>query len=253
MRTKIAAGNWKMYKNADEARSFMQEFIPLISETNAATEIVIFPPALDLTIVAEEMNSARKVHALKFGAQNIFHEKEGAFTGEISPAALRSLGAHYALVGHSERRTLFFETDEFISKKVRAAVDCGLIPMLCVGESLKEREAGDTIDVVSRQLIAGLSKVLNDSRFVIAYEPVWAIGTGKVATPAQAEEAHAAIRKILGDILGDEKAKGTSILYGGSVKPDNAKGLTVQPNIDGFLVGGASLKARDFAEIVNKI
>ncbi len=256
-RKKIAAGNWKMFKTPDETKSFFVEFAPLFSGSQAPAsaiacpEVVFFIPAYDFAAAVDAVKAYAEKP--KIGAQNIFHEREGAFTGELSPIGVKSAGATYVLIGHSERRSLFFESDEFAAKKVRAAVECGLTPMLCVGETLKEREAGSMLDVVSRQIIAGLSQVNPDARFVIAYEPVWAIGTGKVATNEQAEEAHAAIRRVLEGIFSEAKAEATSILYGGSVKPDNAGALAQQPNIDGFLVGGASLKARDFASIVEKL
>jgi triosephosphate isomerase (TIM) len=180
---------------------------------------------------------------VEFGPQNIYFEKEGAFTGEISPMVAQKLGSRYALIGHSERRSLFGESDDLIAKKVRAAVDCRLTAMLCVGETLAERQAGRTNEVVSRQLKSGLSLISEEKdSYVIAYEPVWAIGTGQVATPEQAEETHAFIRSQL-------KSKEASVLYGGSVKPDNAAGLAAKPSIDGFLVGGASLKPKDFLAI----
>ncbi|OFZ18845.1 MAG: triose-phosphate isomerase [Bdellovibrionales bacterium RBG_16_40_8] len=255
VREKICAGNWKMYKTPDETTAYFQEFSKIkranLENANSKNvKIIFFPPAYNLLVVksfAEELS-------FSFGPQNIHFEKEGAFTGENSATAAKLLGASYALIGHSERRTLFQETDMIVAKKMQCAAECGLLPMLCVGETLPERESDRTSEVVLKQLKIGLSQVLNEISSgktlpVVAYEPVWAIGTGKVATPEQAEQVHSFIRQSLGELVGSERAQSISILYGGSVKPDNAAGLAIQPNIDGFLVGGASLKPKDFAAI----
>ncbi len=274
-RQKICAGNWKLFKNPEETRAFVREFVPgLMGASGASTaaaavpQVVIFPPAYNLSAFAEEV---AKNSAVQFGPQNIHFAKDGAFTGEISASVVNSMGATWALIGHSERRTLFAENNELIAKKVKAALDAGLTPMLCVGETLKEREAGQTNAVVLGQLQGGLELIGEQLRavspvaqsrgeqsvgqssaalqLVVAYEPVWAIGTGKVATPAQAEEAHHFIRQVLREKWGAIMAEKTQILYGGSVKPDNAQELAQQKNIDGFLVGGASLKPSDFLAI----
>lgn len=257
-RQRICAGNWKMYKTPDETRAFMQEWRGLSRHAKLACQILIFPPAYNLPILQEES------HALKieFGPQNVCSAKEGAFTGELSPFVVQQMGARYALIGHSERRTLFAETDQLIAQKVKTTLESHLIPMLCVGETRDERESGRTLSVLERQLRQGLVFVPPETlmaaragagqvgaSIVIAYEPVWAIGTGLVATPEMAEQTHAAIRNILASIYGADLAAQISILYGGSVKPENASGLARQPNIDGFLVGGASLKAADFIKI----
>lgn len=250
MRKKICAGNWKMYKNLTEVSEFFDQFQSM-QKADSDFEVVIFPSTHLLSAAiarARQMDGKVKIN---IGVQNIFTEKEGPFTGETSALSVHSIGVTYALIGHSERRTLFYEADDFISKKVRTAIDAGLIPMLCVGETLKERESGKTEEVVTRQILVGLSKLAAESDFVIAYEPVWAIGTGKVATPEMAEEVHKIIRNRIGDIFGPKKAENSSILYGGSVKPDNAESLAKMPNIDGFLVGGASLKPKDFIAICN--
>jgi triosephosphate isomerase len=253
VRQKICAGNWKMYKTPDEAREYFRLLPSFLKSTNA--RLVIFPPAYLLQeLEAAAAALARASLVLEYGPQNIHFSKEGAFTGEISPAAVRVMGADFALIGHSERRTLFFETDDTIAKKVKAAVENRLTPMLCVGETLSERDAGQTNSVCQRQLEKGLAEIdAKVTDFVIAYEPVWAIGTGRVATPDQADEAHAAIRQALVKIAGEDRAQSTPILYGGSVKPENAIGLSAKKNIDGFLIGGASLKPEDFAKIASSL
>jgi len=248
-RQKICAGNWKMYKTPDEAREYFH-VLPTVLKPGTC-RIVIFPPAYNLLVLKESATAlSRAGIVLEYGPQNIHFQKEGAFTGEISAHAVKTLGCELALIGHSERRTLFNETDDVIAKKVKTAVDEELQPMLCVGETLAERDAGRTNEVVKKQLQVGLSLIdVAHDEYVIAYEPVWAIGTGRTATPAQAEETHAFVRQVLTEIAGAKKAQTVSVLYGGSVKPDNAAGLSAQPNIDGFLIGGASLKPADFAAI----
>ena len=245
MRPFIVAGNWKMFKNAQETKVFVEEFLPLV-ERDLQKKTILFPP----TICLHGMREAVSGSPIAFGAQNCHFEAEGAFTGETSPRTLKQFGASYVLVGHSERRTLFGETDEVLAKKVHAAQEFELTPILCVGESLKEREAGQTNAVIERQVRQGLSLANLQAPLLIAYEPVWAIGTGKVATPAQAEDAHKFLRSVLHELGGAEFASRTVILYGGSVKPDNSRELGGQPNIDGFLVGGASLKPNDLAAIL---
>lgn len=277
-RKKICAANWKLFKNPQEAQSFLTEWSSLVANItnskalnftdtaiviNNMAETVIFPPAYNLPTLSEfTKKNPEEKRRVSFGPQNIYFKNDGAFTGEISPLVVKEMGAKYALIGHSERRALFHENDEFISKKVKAAIDSGLVPMLCIGESLIEREKGETLNVLARQISAGLSLVATElvekfegassSQFVplvIAYEPVWAIGTGKVASVKEVREAHVAVRNFLEKTLSKEIATRTSILYGGSVKPDNAKELAAAQDVDGFLVGGASLKPKDFFAI----
>ncbi len=249
---KICAANWKLNLSPEEARRYFVEWSEL-KPSRLVCDLVFFTPAYDLPAAAE-FAPAEGFH---FGPQNIYFEMSGAFTGEISAQAVHALGARWALIGHSERRTLFGETDAMIAKKVKAAMAADLVPILCVGETLAERESGQTKKVVSRQLRAGLEMIVAEfalaRHFAIAYEPVWAIGTGKVATPEQAGEIHAEIRVELGHLVGQKRAHEIPILYGGSVKPENARELAAQPDIDGFLVGGASLKPKDFFAIANAL
>jgi triosephosphate isomerase len=248
MRKKIIAGNWKMNHGPKAAESFLTEFLKLV-EPNAGLEWVLIPPSISLTLVAQKLNGSTHHAHVKFGAQNCHFEKSGAFTGEIAPVMLQEIGCHYALVGHSERRQLFFETDATCSKKVRALNDVGIIPMLCVGETQEERDKNRTNEVLTRQVLESLSSWSPEQPLVIAYEPVWAIGTGKVATPQMADVAHATIRALITERAGQKRSSEIQILYGGSVKPDNSKELAMFPNIDGFLVGGASLIPKTFAQI----
>jgi triosephosphate isomerase (TIM) len=248
MRTKLIAANWKMYKTPDEARTFMQAFLPRVAE-HTRDEIVICPPYLDLPMVIEAAGGSR----VAVGAQNVAWEKEGAFTGEISPAMLRAVGCTHVIIGHSERRQYFAETDDTVNRKTELALESGLIPIMCIGEVLEEREAGLTEEVLRRQVARGLRGISGrkaSGKLVIAYEPVWAIGTGKTATPAMAVEAHELIRHETEKMLGEAVAAATRILYGGSVKPENSKALMSETEIDGALVGGASLKPESFAAIV---
>jgi triosephosphate isomerase len=243
----IVAANWKMYKSPKEALSFFSAFLPKLELSGAARDpayrkIIFFVPAIDLAVTIEALKGSH----VGWGAQNAHWESKGAFTGENSPQVLSELATPFVLVGHSERRALFGETDEQTGKKVKALQAFGITPMLCVGESLEEREAMRTSDVIVRQLKAGLAHRDTIKRVMIAYEPVWAIGTGKVATPEQANEAHAVLRKALHQIGGAALAEATPILYGGSVKPDNSLQIAQQPEIDGFLVGGASLEVDSF-------
>jgi len=248
MRKKIIAANWKMNLTVGEAEAFLDTFLLEIGE-ESGVDIVIAPPFTALSKVAERLSKSSTV---KLGAQNMSFQKSGAFTGEISAAMLRDLYVRYVILGHSERRSLYGETDEIVNKKVRAAIDASLKPILCVGETLAERDADRVEEVLETQLrgsLAGLSgKEIAET--VIAYEPVWAIGTGRVASPEQAQAAHAFIRKTIGLIADASVAEKVRIQYGGSVKPDNAKTLLGQPDIDGALVGGASLDPRAFTEIV---
>ena len=248
MRKKIVAANWKMNMTQGEATAFVSTFLLEMGDARDV-EVVIVPPFTAIPAVNAELEDAQHV---KVGAQNMHWERSGAFTGEISPAMLRDLFVRYVVLGHSERRTLFGETDEIVNRKVRAAHEATLRPILCVGESLAEREAGEVEKILSSQVkgsLAGVgAKELQET--VIAYEPVWAIGTGKTATADQAQEAHAFIRTVLTEISDQATADKMRIQYGGSVKPDNARTLMSQPDIDGALVGGASLDARSFAQIV---
>jgi triosephosphate isomerase len=242
------AGNWKMYKTPAETTAFFEKFLPMVAQSSHC-EIVICPPYTDLSAAA----AAAKGSAVHIGAQNVAWAKEGAFTGEISGAMIVDAGATHALVGHSERRQYFGETDETVLKRARAALEARLHPIVCVGERLEERESGRTQEVLASQCangIAGLSAA-EFEKIVIAYEPVWAIGTGKTATPEIAADAHRAIRAQVRDKFGKDAAAAVRILYGGSVKPDNARALMAQPEIDGVLVGGASLEPTSFASIVN--
>ncbi|MDZ4660520.1 MAG: triose-phosphate isomerase [Pseudomonadota bacterium] len=241
----ICAGNWKLHKSPRETREYMQEFLPQLKLIKC--EVVIFPQALS----CEALALVTKDSSLKWGGQNCYFENLGAFTGENSASALSEMGARYVLVGHSERRKIFGEGDELLAKKVMCAQKAQLIPMLCLGEDLSERESAKTNQIIAEQLKKGLAKVDFTKTFTIAYEPVWAIGTGKVATPEQAEDAHKYLREVLKSIAGGPVAEKTSILYGGSVKSDNAKSLIEKENIDGFLVGGASLEVKSFLAIAS--
>jgi len=248
MRKKIVAANWKMNMTQAESERFVDSFLRDVGEI-ADIEVVIIPPFTAIAKVSEALGRAQNI---KVGAQNMYWEKSGPFTGEISAPLLRDLFVHYVVLGHSERRTLFGETDEMVNRKVRAAHEAKLRTIVCVGETLDQRDKGNVEKILSIQLhgsLAGLSpKELQET--VIAYEPIWAIGTGRNATPAQAQEAHAFIRHILREMADETTAERVRIQYGGSVKPENARELMSQPDIDGALVGGASLDPRSFAQIV---
>ncbi len=248
-RKKIVAANWKMNMTQAEAGSFAETLLRELAE-KSDVEVVIVPPFTAISKVTEVLGGASE--NIKLGAQNMYWEKSGAFTGEISAAMLRDLFVRYVVLGHSERRQLLGETDEIVNRKVRAAHEASLRPIVCIGETLEQRERGEVEKVLGTQLrgsLAGLgAKELNDT--VVAYEPVWAIGTGKTASAEQAQEAHAFVRQTLAEISDDVTANKIRIQYGGSVKPDNARTLMSQPDIDGALVGGASLDPRSFAEIV---
>ncbi len=248
MRKKIIAANWKMNMTLSESEAFMTTFLREIDDLDEV-EIVIVPPFTAIPKVSELVTQTQNI---KVGAQNMHWERSGAFTGEVSPAMLRELFVRYVVLGHSERRAMFGETDEIVNRKVRAAHEEMLRPILCVGETLAQREKGEVEKVLSLQLRSGLARVEAKELIetVIAYEPIWAIGTGKTASAEQAQEAHAFIRKVLGEISDEATADKIRIQYGGSVKPDNARALLSQPDIDGALVGGASLDPRSFAQIV---
>ncbi|MCM8711816.1 triose-phosphate isomerase [Clostridium sp. SYSU_GA19001] len=247
MRKPIIAGNWKMHKTVDEAVSFIEEIKPLVKD--AKCEVVVCPTFLALDAVVKAVKGTN----IKVGAQNLHFEEKGAFTGEVAPGMLEAIGVDYVIIGHSERRQYFNETDESVNKKVKAAFAHNIIPILCVGESLEEREANITEEVIARQIkldLAGLTAEQAE-KIVIAYEPIWAIGTGKTATSEQANETIAFIRKVVAELYGSAVAYKTRIQYGGSVKPSTITEQMGMSDIDGALVGGASLVAADFAAIVN--
>jgi triosephosphate isomerase (TIM) len=243
MRRPLLAANWKMHKKIDDAQAFLAEFIPLVWDVKDA-DIVIAPPFTVLHTIANLL----KITSVSLAAQNMYHEEKGAFTGEISPAMLTDIGCTHVIIGHSERRAIFGETDGMINKKILSARNFGLEVIFCIGETLAEREACITMDVLRRQLTEGLKAVSADG-LVVAYEPVWAIGTGKTATTAEAQEAHEFIRARLADLYAGA-AQEIRILYGGSVTPENIDSLMACPDVDGALVGGAGLKASSFARIV---
>src|SRR5246127_2902475 len=247
MRKKVIAANWKMYKTPDQARDFFRDFLPLVSG-HERDEIVVCPPFVDLPAAIE----AAKGSNVAIGGQDVHWEKEGAYTGEVSTGMLLAIGATHVILGHSERRQYFGETDDVVNLKLKAALEAGLTPIVCVGEVLEEREAGLTEDVLRRQCLRAFHAVSGKkaAKLVIAYEPVWAIGTGKTATPQMASEAHEMIRAEAAKAFGEEFADGLRILYGGPVKPDNGKALMAEEEIDGALVGGASLDPKSFATIV---
>lgn len=247
MRKPLLAGNWKMNTTSTEAVQLVTDLKKLVDGVNDR-DILVCPP---FTAICEVSNALRD-SVIMVGAQNVFWEEKGAFTGEVSAQMLKSVGCTYVIIGHSERRQYFGETDETVNKRVHAAIKHNLKPIVCVGETLEQREKNETLKVIEKQIRGGLKElsVVSCQLLVIAYEPVWAIGTGKTATPEQAEEVHAFIRKLVGEIFGKETADQVRILYGGSMTPDNVKTLMSQPDIDGGLVGGASLKADSFAKIV---
>lgn len=249
MRRPVIAGNWKMYKLLGEAVDAALALKPLVSNANHC-DVVIAPVFTALKTVADRLEGSNiKVAAQDCATQNEF----GAQTGEVAPVMLKDAGCRHVIIGHSERRQFYGETDESVAKKAKAALDAGLTPIVCVGETLTERESGSAGSVVERQTAAGLKglTLADVDRIIIAYEPVWAIGTGKTATPEQAQEMHRHIRNVMGRMHGDAVADHARILYGGSVKPDNIALLMSQDDIDGALVGGASLEATSFAKIVN--
>ena len=246
-RKAIIAGNWKMNKTATEATALIDELIPAVKD--ATCEVVICVPFTDLTTAVAKCKGTN-IHV---GAENVHVEKSGAFTGEISADMLVDLGVEYVVIGHSERRQYFAETDETVNKRSRAALAAGLKPIICVGESLTQREQGVTEELVRMQTKIALNGVTAEElkNVVIAYEPIWAIGTGKTATAEQAQEVCAAIRKVVGELYGEDAAKGLTVQYGGSMNPKNAEELLSKPDVDGGLIGGASLKAEQFAVIVD--
>jgi len=249
MRIPFIAGNWKMYKTVAESVVFVKELRTAVKDVDRV-EIVLAPAFTALHAVAE---AARNTN-VGVAAQDLYWEREGAFTGEVSPAMVKEAGAAYAIVGHSERRRLFGETDAIVNRKTAAAIAAGLTPIVCIGETLEERERGEMPAVLDRQIKDGLDQLTaaQIGALVVAYEPVWAIGTGRTATAAQAGEAHAHIRKRLRQWFGADAADACRLLYGGSVKPDNIRELIAEEDVDGALIGGASLDVRSFADIVTR-
>lgn len=247
MRKPIIAGNWKMNMTPSQAKELVTALIPLVKD--AACDVVVCPPYVDIALVAELVKGTN----IQVGAQNIHWAEKGAFTGEISAAMLKEAGAAYAIIGHSERRQYFGETDATVNSRTKAALAAGIVPIICVGESLEQREKGETDAVVSGQVKADLADIPGEAvaGLVIAYEPIWAIGTGKTATDEQANETIGLIRETIASLYGQAVADQVRIQYGGSMNPKNVKGLMAQPQIDGGLIGGASLKAADFAQVVN--
>jgi len=249
MRIPFIAGNWKMYKTVQEAIVFAKELRSLVKDVTDV-EIVVGPPFTALHAVAEATRNSN----VGVSAQDLYWEREGAFTGEVSGSMIKEAGAEFVIVGHSERRRLFGETDPTVNRKTLAAIDVQLTPIVCVGETLEERERDETLEILDRQIKDGLDRVTAEqvAEIVVAYEPVWAIGTGRNATAAQAGEAHAHIRKRLRQWFGADAAERCHVIYGGSVKPDNIREIIAEPDVDGALVGGASLDVRSFADIVTK-
>jgi triosephosphate isomerase len=245
MRTPVMAGNWKMYKTARQAAETIRSLAEAVKGVQGV-EVVICPPFTALWAAVE----AAKGSPVAIGAQDCYWEKEGAFTGEVAVPMIADLGCSACIVGHSERRQFFGETDATVDRKVEAVLGAGLTCIACIGETLQEREAGQTFAVLERQVRNGLARHLASPKLIVAYEPVWAIGTGKTASPAQAQEAHAFIRQVAAQVASATAAQAVRILYGGSVKPDNVAQLMAQPDVDGGLVGGASLDAASFAKIV---
>jgi triosephosphate isomerase len=246
MKKTLIAGNWKMYKTPSESIEFVEKLIKNLKNYEDR-DILICPPFTSLYPVSQIIKNS----SVKLGAQNVYFENEGAFTGEISPFMLKDIGVEYVICGHSERRNIFGETDEIINKKVKKVTENGMRPILCVGEKLEEREKGQTFEVVENQIRNCLSNFKDIEKLVIAYEPVWAIGTGKTALPQQAEEVHIFIRELIGKMYNNEIAENLIILYGGSVKPENIDQLMKEKDIDGVLVGGACLKIDSFLRIID--
>ncbi len=247
MRNPFIAGNWKMHKTVEETVLFVKALKPLVRDVDGV-DIVIAPPFTAVHAATEATRSTNVAVA----AQNLYWEAKGAFTGEVSPAMIRAAGAEYVIIGHSERRTLFGETDETVNRKVVAAAAAGLVPIVCIGETLNQREHDETLAVLDRQIRTGLAGLAGEQvgGLVVAYEPVWAIGTGRTATADQTQEAHLHIRRRLTEWFGGAAAEACRVIYGGSVTPANTAMLVAQTDVDGALVGGASLKVQAFAEIV---
>ncbi len=247
MRKPVIAGNWKLFKTSGEAVEFVTTLAPLVKDVNDV-EIVI-APAFTVLSATKRVLGGSDIH---LAAQDCFWEDEGAFTGEVSPKMLTDVGCSHVIIGHSERRQYFSETDETVNKKIKSAINGGLTVIFCIGETLSERETGETFEVLKKQISGGLCGISRKDlvHVIIAYEPVWAIGTGKTASEDQAQEAHLFIREMISRFFDHDASVNIRILYGGSVKPENIKGLMSRPDIDGALVGGASLKAQSFASII---
>jgi triosephosphate isomerase len=248
MRKMVIAGNWKMHGELNETVNLISGIKNLLKDYDLKCDVIVAPPFTSL----ETANTLVKDSPIKLSAQNMHFEDKGAFTGEISHSMLKSVGCEYVILGHSERRSIFGETDEIINKKIVKALSVGLNPIFCIGETLEEREGNVTEKVVETQIRKGLENVSESdlAKIIVAYEPVWAIGTGKVATPEQAQDVHYFIRNLISQMYSKEAAENLTIQYGGSVKPDNAAGLLSKPDIDGALVGGACLKADSFVDII---
>ena len=249
MRTPLIAGNWKMFKTVHETIVFTKELRSVLKDVTGV-EIVVAPPFTAVHAAAEALRNSN----IAVSAQDLYWEREGAFTGEVSAQMIKDAGAEFVIIGHSERRRLFGETDSMVNRKVTAAIGAGLTPIVCVGETLEERERNETLTVLDRQIKDGLDRVTGAqiADLVVAYEPVWAIGTGRNATAAQAEEAHQHIRQRLKQWFGGDAAEACHVIYGGSVKPDNIAKLIAEPDVDGALVGGASLEIGSFADLVTR-
>lgn len=248
MRKMVIAGNWKMHGELNETVNLISGIKNLLEDYDVKCDVIVAPPFTSL----ETANTLVKDSQIKLSAQNMHFEDKGAFTGEISHSMLKSVGCEFVILGHSERRSIFGETDEIINKKIIKALSVGLNPIFCIGETLEEREANITGKIVETQIRKGLENVSESdlAKIIVAYEPVWAIGTGKVATPEQAQDVHFFIRNLISQMYSKEAAENLTIQYGGSVKPDNAAGLLSKPDIDGALVGGACLKADSFVDII---
>lgn len=250
IRKPIVAGNWKMHNTSDQTRELIRQIIAKEKNLGEKCEIIVAPPFTSIASAVAEVRGSD----LQVAAQDLFWEDKGAFTGQVSGPMIREIGCTHVIIGHSERRQFFGETDETVNRKIEAAIRSNLIPIFCLGETLMEREGEKTFEVLKRQLTLGLGSIIIESplKFIIAYEPVWAIGTGRTASPEQAQEVHAFLRTELSALRGEDFAIKTRILYGGSVKPENAKNLIGCPDIDGGLIGGASLKADDFIGIIEQ-
>jgi triosephosphate isomerase (TIM) len=251
MRRKVIAGNWKMHKDLSQSQNLISKLTNELGKEDVKCDIIICPPFTSLS----EANGLVKNTKVKLGAQNMHFEDKGAFTGEVSAAMLKSVGCEYVILGHSERRAIFGESDEMINKKIKKALISGLRPIFCIGETLQQRESGTMNSVIKRQVTEGLQHVSKDEmeKVIVAYEPVWAIGTGVTASPQQAQEVHVYVRQLISDLFGEDTAEKLIIQYGGSVKPENAGELLSQSDIDGALVGGACLDPDSFLKIIKSV
>ena len=249
MRRRIIAGNWKMHNNLSESQNLVTKLVNGLNDQNINREVIICPPFTSLTEVSNLLSGTK----IELGAQNMHFENKGAFTGEISADMLKSIGCKYVILGHSERRNIFGETDELINRKIKRALISELTPIFCMGETLEQREDGITNDVIKKQISEGMKGLSEEdvNKIIIAYEPIWAIGTGKTATPDQAQEVHKFIRSLLRENFSENSSQNIPVLYGGSVKPDNAEDLLAKEDIDGVLVGGACLDVDSFISIIN--